>query len=144
VSTEGDAFAELIEREDLGAVVPERDVERLADALEKCLFDDKAAKRARENVARVRGDFVWEKSLAPLVEFCRNPVRAADKAAPGGLGKSTASSLGTSAGRKRSSSHRGLRRDLDRVRYYLANGGPAAVIERYRARRERKRKSRSA
>ncbi|NYI42458.1 glycosyltransferase [Demequina lutea] len=137
VSTEGDAFAELIEADGLGAVVPERDAATLASAMERLLFDDAEAERARTNVRRVREDFVWDKVLAPLVEFCRHPVRAADKRddipAPGG----TTKDLVAAARRPRSSNHSGRRRDLDRAIYYLRNGGFAAVTDRYKARRAR-------
>jgi glycosyltransferase involved in cell wall biosynthesis len=133
VTTEGDSFGDLTEREGLGAAVPEQDVAALAAALELYLFDESAIAAARANVARVREDFRWSRTLAPLVEFCRRPVLAADKEAP-----------------KRSDSHAGghkvvitprtgLRRDLDRAAYYLREGGPQAVLERYRARAARRR-----
>lgn len=137
VSTVGDSFAELIEQEDLGVTVPERDVEQLASALTTMLFDEKAAEAARANVRRVRERFVWELTLAPLVEFCRNPVRAADKPVLDAIPPQKATSLGQAAKRKRSSNHSGIRRDIDRVGYYLKSGGAAVVWERYRARKAR-------
>ena len=141
VATVGDSFAELIDEEALGAAVPERDVESLAAAMESLLFDENAAEAARANVQRVRERFVWERTLAPLVEFCRNPVRAADKPALDAPPSRKATSLGTAAGRKRSSNHSGFRRDLDRVGYYLKSGGLSVVWERYRARRARMREA---
>lgn len=137
VSTEGDAFAELIAAESLGAVVPERDAEALALAMERLLFDVAEGERARVNVRRVREDFVWDKVLTPLVEFCRHPLRAADKFDGSPATGVTTRDLVDSARRPRSSNHSGMRRDLDRVLYYLKNGGFRAVIERYRARTER-------
>ncbi len=142
VSTVGDTFAELIDREALGAAVPERDADVLASAMETLLFDKEAADAARANVRRVREDFVWERTLAPLVEFCRNPIRAADKPALDAIAPSKATSLGVAAKRKRSSNHSGRRRDVDRVAYYLKSGGVSVVWERYRARRSRLKESR--
>jgi GT2 family glycosyltransferase/glycosyltransferase involved in cell wall biosynthesis len=141
VSTEGDSFGDLVAKESLGAAVPERDEEALAAALERLLFVDSAASAARENVRRVREDYTWERVLAPLVEFCREPVRAADKAAIVGLLPDVATRLGAAASGKRSSNYSGIRRDVDRIRYYLRNGGPSAVLERFRARRQRLRET---
>lgn len=86
VVTEGDSFAELVEREHLGAVVPAEDVEALAAALDRALFDESFAEQARMNVRRVAEDFTWERVLAPLAEFVRNPSRAADHGAAGARG----------------------------------------------------------
>lgn len=140
VSTEGDSFGDLIAKEGLGAAVPERDEQSLADEIERLLYVPAAAKAARANVERVREQFTWERVLEPLVEFCRNPIRAADKPAiVGSLPKSTA--LAAASSGKRSSNYSGFRRDFDRIKYYLENGGPAAVVERFRARQERLRES---
>ncbi len=79
VVTEGDHFAELIEQEGLGVVVPAEDVDALAAGLEKVLFDEAFADAARERVRVVRERYTWQKALAPLVEFVRNPHPAADR-----------------------------------------------------------------
>jgi glycosyltransferase involved in cell wall biosynthesis len=146
VSTEGDSFGDLVAREGLGVAVPERDEVALADALEVMLYDRTAIALARKNVARVREEFTWERALAPLIEFCRNPVQAADKAAvqtaaPADANGSAARvrTLTVSVNRSR---HTGLRRDFDRAAYYLRNGGAGVVLERFRARRARIRDTR--
>ena len=81
VATGGDAFADLIADEDLGAAVPPGDEEALAEALFDLLADDRRAKECRENVARVAPRFTWENALEPLLAFCRDPRRAPDLAA---------------------------------------------------------------
>jgi glycosyltransferase involved in cell wall biosynthesis len=78
VSTAGDSFAELVDSEALGEVVPPEDVEALAAALVHVLTDDAARARYSANVGRVAGQFTWPVVLEPLVEFCREPRRAAD------------------------------------------------------------------
>ncbi|HEY8281820.1 MAG TPA: glycosyltransferase [Leifsonia sp.] len=133
VTTEGDSFGDLTERERLGAAVPEQDVAALAAALELYLFDEDAISAARANVARVREDFRWSRTLAPLVEFCRRPVLAADKEAP------TRADARSGGHKVVVTPRTGLRRDLDRAAYYLREGGPQAVLERYRARAARRR-----
>ena len=80
VVTDGDSFAELVAAEGLGIVVPAQDVAALEAALERVLFDDEFARMTRANVERVRERFVWERALAPLVEFVRSPHHAADHA----------------------------------------------------------------
>jgi len=78
VLTEGDALATLVREEGLGVVVPPGDDESLADALETMLFDASAWSHAAANVERVRARLTWERTLAPLVDFCAAPRRAAD------------------------------------------------------------------
>lgn len=79
VTTEGDAFAELVEERELGVVVPERDVDQLVDALERTLFEKKFIEECKSNVKTVRSDFVWSVVSAPLVDFCQTPHFAADR-----------------------------------------------------------------
>ena len=79
VCTAGDALAGLVEREGLGETVPPGDAEALAGALERVLADPE---RYRANVPRVAAEMVWERALAPLVEFCRAPRRAPDAPRP--------------------------------------------------------------
>jgi glycosyltransferase involved in cell wall biosynthesis len=143
VATAGDSFGDLIAHEGLGAIVNERDDASLAVALESLLYDAKARDVARANVARVRQDFTWERVLEPLVGFCRNPIRAADKDSAAGTLPRSSTKLSVAVNAKRSGRHSGLRRDLDRVSYYLKNGGVATVLERIRARRTRKRETRA-
>ena len=80
VATEGDGFAELIDAEGLGRTVPAEDVDALADALERLLVDPVERDDARAAVERVATSYTWPVVLAPLVEFCRAPRRAADTA----------------------------------------------------------------
>jgi glycosyltransferase involved in cell wall biosynthesis len=81
VVTEGDGFAELVETEGLGLVVPANDVDALADALTRVLADSVEVREWRANVARVRERFVWSVVLRPLLEAVAHPRRAADATA---------------------------------------------------------------
>ena len=78
VCTTGDVFAALVDARGLGVTVAPGDVEGLADALEKVLADGEFAAQCRANVREVAPEYHWDRVLAPLVEFCRNPVRAPD------------------------------------------------------------------
>ncbi|MCU1419774.1 MAG: glycosyl transferase [Mycetocola sp.] len=137
VTTEGDSFGDLVNAENLGSAVPERDEEALAVAITSLLYDEAVSSAARANVQRVRTRFVWEKAMQPLVEFCRNPVAAADKLVSREGASVMNTSLAARSSIKRSSNHTGIRRDIDRAMYYLRNGGPSAVVERFRARKRR-------
>ncbi len=80
VVTEGDSFADLIEAEGLGLTVPAQDADALAAALDRVLYDEAFIAECKQNVARVREDFYWKRTLAPLVNFVANPQHAADHA----------------------------------------------------------------
>jgi len=81
VVTEGDSFADLVETEGLGVVVPAQDVDALAEALDRVLYDEAFIAECTANLARVRQDFYWERTLAPLVNFVAHPEHASDHAA---------------------------------------------------------------
>ncbi|MCU1406735.1 MAG: glycosyl transferase [Glaciihabitans sp.] len=147
VTTGGDSFGDLVGAEKLGAVVPERDVDALVNALTTYLYDDEAVAAARENVARVRQQFFWEKALEPLVEFCRNPQRAADRVPVIAANRNKTLPFlkkgGHGTGVVTPVRYTGIRRDLQRVHYYFNQGGISQVLERVRARSERKRNTQS-
>lgn len=139
VTTEGDSFGDLVERQGLGVAIPERDQDALVAALEAMLYDEDALAIAKKNVERVRESFFWEKALEPLVEFCRNPVYAADKRPSSKKKKGGAKRRVEGAQVEPRKRRTGVARDVERVMYYLQEGGPGAVLDRYRARRERQR-----
>lgn len=142
VTTEGDSFGDLVAKEGLGASIPERDQTALVAALKTYLYEPDAISLARSNVVGVRENFVWERALAPLIEFCRAPTHAADRQVEAGHdGHVSRKRDKPQPVARRNSS--GIRRDLERAAYYLRQGGPAAVVERVKARQERLRDSES-
>ena len=78
VVTEGDTFAELVERENLGIVVSANNEHELAAALERVLFDEAAVAEIKSNVTRVRQQFYWDIVMEPLRHFVLNATRSAD------------------------------------------------------------------
>ncbi|MDQ2791112.1 MAG: glycosyltransferase [Actinomycetota bacterium] len=120
VTTDGDAFAELVAAEELGVVVPAQDPAALAAALQRVLYDDDFSAGCRDRIAAVAQRFTWETVLAPLVEFCRHPRPAPDRL------------RGTllTAPHRRTGMTAGLRRDAALARTYLATGGPSEVARR--------------
>ncbi|WP_255315541.1 glycosyltransferase family 4 protein [Trueperella pecoris] len=79
VASEGDYFAELVAERDLGVSVPTEDVQAMAAAFRTLLSDDAERAMCAQRVAEVAQDFHWDKTLAPLVEYCRAPWAAADR-----------------------------------------------------------------
>ena len=119
VTTDGDSFAELVRAEGLGVVVPAGEPEALAAALERVLYDDAFARACRERVEAVRERFTWPAVLAPLVEFCRNPLPAADRLPSAGGAQQPRPPLAER-----------LRADAALARSYFADGGAGEVARR--------------
>jgi hypothetical protein len=124
VVTEGDSFAELVERENLGAVVAVEDVDALSAALDRALFDEQFAQEARENVRRVAEEFTWEQVLMPLTEFVRNPSHASD------YGVSTGRGVAAGSARK----PYGFRHDARMALHYLQHSGLRVTWQKIRRR----------
>ncbi|CRK59742.1 glycosyltransferase domain containing protein [Alloactinosynnema sp. L-07] len=120
VTTDGDSFAELVRAEGLGVVVPAEDVDALADALERVLYDTEFAQACQDRIAGVRERFTWENALAPLTAFCRDPRPATDRL-PGAEPLVRRAPLGAAGT---------VRRDLALVREYLDGGGPTELARR--------------
>lgn len=79
VCTEGDTFAELVARHDLGRVVPPRDPAALARAIGE-LLDPAVRAACTSRIVEVREQFRWDVALRPLVSYCGQAARAADLA----------------------------------------------------------------
>ena len=130
VVTEGDHFAELVEREQLGIVVPSGDVRALEAALERVLYDEEFRAEAKRNIRRVRESYTWSTVLEPLVEFMRSPSHAGDLIASGTV---RPVSVKRPPARKR----HGLRHDAGLVVHYLKQGGPKVVFAKVKSRLRR-------
>lgn len=81
VVSEGDALADLVRERDLGLVVPPGDACALADALLSLLLEDDPRGSRRAQFEAVAASLTWERCAAPLVAFCQQPRRAADRLA---------------------------------------------------------------
>lgn len=120
VTTDGDAFADLVRAERLGAVVPAEDPDALADALERCLYDTDFARECTRRIAAVAERFAWPTVLEPLVRFCRDPRPAADRLP--GAAELVPSEPARGAAR--------LRHDVALAREYLTQGGVGELARR--------------
>jgi hypothetical protein len=109
--------------------VPAEDVEALEAALEEMLYDDDAAAAARAAVAEIAPEYRWSRTLAPLVEFCRHPRRAADLAVP--------DAAEPAPRRRRGRPRPSAKDDLELARAYLRAGGLKEVSRRAAGRARR-------
>lgn len=125
VVTEGDGFADIVENEQLGVVARADSVDSLAAGIEKTLFDDRFIAKARRNVARVREEFYWSRTLAPLVAFVRDPKHAPDFDM-GFLGSGKGPDEPTTVAHKPF----GFRHDVRMAMHHLRHAGPLTVLKK--------------
>lgn len=72
LATQGDSFAELVERHQLGAVVPYRDAQAIADAIVKLIDHPDQLQQIKTNLARMREQFYWQSVTAPLHDMIKH------------------------------------------------------------------------
>ncbi len=77
IATRGDTTSSLIKNYDLGEIVDYHDISGVAQAILNILNGSRTAYQASLAVAREA--LTWEKAAQPLVHFCLNPRRAADR-----------------------------------------------------------------
>ena len=124
VCTRGDVFADLVDARGLGLTVGPGDVDGLAAALDRVLYDDAFAATCRSRVRELAPEFHWDRALAPLVEFCRAPHRAPDL-----VDDDARRRLARGAARLYRP-RTGLRRELDIVAGHLRDGGVRQVASK--------------
>lgn len=78
VCSSGDSLSQFIQENNLGLVLSRMDERELAGAL-LFLLNNCNSMKVKRNILKVRQELVWEKAVAPLVSFCRNPRRANDR-----------------------------------------------------------------
>jgi len=74
VCTQGDVLAELVDRRSLGVAVPPTDEDALVNAIRRLVDDEAFVRECKRNLCQVKEEYRWERTLQPLVEFCRHPV----------------------------------------------------------------------
>ena len=70
ICTEGDYFAELVDREKLGFVVRSEDIDGLKEAILRLAGDIELRQEIQRRSFRVRRQFLWERVTEPLVRHC--------------------------------------------------------------------------
>ena len=78
IATTGDATSDMVNHYKVGKVVDYQDVDGVVRAI-RDILEDRSPYEA--GFARARGELTWENAAEPLIRFCRNPRRAADREA---------------------------------------------------------------
>ena len=88
VCTQGDVLADLIANRPLGIAVPPKDPQALAEAIRRAVDDEQFIAKCKENLAAVREEYQWERTLQPLMRFCQRVAgpAASRRTAPGRRG----------------------------------------------------------
>ena len=81
LATEGDSLSRLVHEHGLGVTVPPEDPGALADALRKLRGDPDFYAECAANVQAFAPQMTWERAMAPIAEFVRNPHHAVDRGA---------------------------------------------------------------
>ncbi len=71
IATQGDYFADLVERYELGLTVPAYDKQALSNAIVELAKPDNL-KTAETNIGELRKDFDWSVTLGPLVNYLQS------------------------------------------------------------------------
>jgi len=71
VCTRGDVLAGRVERDGLGVVVDPGDAAGFAKSVITLVEEEEFYGRCRANMAATKDELRWERTLAPLVDFCR-------------------------------------------------------------------------
>ncbi len=75
VCTEGDFFADLVEREGLGQVVKPGDVEGVKNGILRILDDAEFNQKCRENLGKTLRNFLWSRCTEPVKVFLNRPQK---------------------------------------------------------------------
>jgi glycosyltransferase involved in cell wall biosynthesis len=78
ITTRGGTFAREFELRRLGLVVEPGDVDAMSKAI-VALADEQLRSEMRTRLEHIRSDHTWQRTLAPLVEYCSAPHLAADR-----------------------------------------------------------------
>lgn len=72
IATKGDCFADLIDAEGLGVVVPYEDSEAIAQGIIKLIDHPEKVQQIKQNLSRIRPAFYWDTLTQPLdAMICR-------------------------------------------------------------------------
>lgn len=83
ISTTGEATSDMVEEYRVGKVVGYEDVNGVIQAIKDILEDSSVF---QPGFTRARQELTWEQVAGPLIRFCQNPYRAADRTSQERLG----------------------------------------------------------
>lgn len=78
IATQGDSLSRMIDSHGFGITVPPEDVGALVSAIKRLRNDADLYDAAKKAATALAPEMTWDRALAPIAAFCRNPRRAAD------------------------------------------------------------------
>lgn len=66
VATQGDVFAEFIEKHQIGVAVPPNDSQKMAEAIEKLVDNPALLQKMKESIQQIKAQFYWENVVKPI------------------------------------------------------------------------------
>lgn len=75
LTTGGDQLADLVSGQSAGMALPYKDVQAWKKAIETLMSDVNLREKFSQGAKNLSKDFVWDKAVQPLKEFCRKPYR---------------------------------------------------------------------
>lgn len=79
IGTEGDYFAELIRKQNLGIVVPEKDVGAVKDAILTLVNNPHLRSKIKENCSKVQHSYYWETVVKPIGFMIEDLIKKTEK-----------------------------------------------------------------
>jgi glycosyltransferase involved in cell wall biosynthesis len=132
ITTDGDAFGDIVLENHLGHVVHAEDVNGLAQAIISSCYHETDRESFIANVEAYRAHFFWSNTLAPIVRYCAAPYKAADR--PDGHSKLTLETTNVTTAPPASVPPTGVRADLGRALSLYRTQGARAVFGKIRNR----------
>lgn len=75
LTTDGDQLAEMVALKSAGMALPYKDSAAWTCAIESILLDESLKQKFKAGAKDLAKEFVWNKAVKPLREFCRQPHR---------------------------------------------------------------------
>ncbi len=79
ISTKGDSLSDMVEKENLGITVREKNTNDLVNAILKLADDKDYYDKCVRNIENTAKEYTWEKICEPLIKFCKDPIISAYK-----------------------------------------------------------------
>ena len=129
ISTKGDSLSDMVEKENLGITVREKNIGDLVTAISKLADDKDYYGKCVQNIENIAKEYTWEKVCEPLIRFCKDPVISAYKKKlkenePTGMENDDSSDR--NAGKYR---RKNMGRLVKKFFYHLMHNGPGKTLK---------------
>src|SRR4030066_99285 len=129
ISTKGDSLSDIIEKENLGITVREKNTGDLVTAISKLADDKDYYSKCVGNIENNVKEYTWEKVCEPLIRFCKDPIISAYKKKlkenePTGMENDDSSGRNAGKYRRKNMGHL-----VKKFFYHLMHNGPGKTLK---------------